>query len=114
MQNIKRKKKVEKCPWPIWGWSNHPQKAKKKKVWVFEGGWATTKGLGVVSATLKSLKAVLFFLFFGLLGVAGPPPCPYGWFNQPQPRSHPLGQKCGGLVTPFWPKPPRFSTFFFF
>jgi hypothetical protein len=35
------------------------------------------------------------FFFFGLLGVAGPPPWPWGWFDHPQTGSE------GGWI---WPK----------
>jgi hypothetical protein len=98
---------VEPPPWPR-GWSGYPQKPKKKKkktkngFWPFGGGRTTPKGLGVDSATPKGRYGVAeatprplgvvrpppkgqnpFFVFFfwgggGLLGVAGPPPWPWG------------------------------------
>jgi hypothetical protein len=103
----KAKKKLRVWGWPDHpyigymgrplGWSNHLQKAKKQKIKKdlgFGGGRASPKGLGVVSTTPYSRSrggsrplgwsghpkplTFVFFLFFGLLGVAGPPPKPIG------------------------------------
>jgi hypothetical protein len=109
-----------------------PQKKKKKKngFWPFGGGRTTPKDLGVDSATPnrpfgvaestpRSLGVVwpppkgqnpffvFFFFLFGLLGVAGPPPWPWGWFDH-------LQTGCGGGSShPLFLPPPLFNIFLF-
>jgi hypothetical protein len=44
-----------------------------------------SEGLAFLGGDLATPKTQTFsFFFFGLLGVAGPPPGPWGWFIHPQ------------------------------
>jgi hypothetical protein len=98
---------VEPPPWPR-GWSGHPQKPKKKKNpnRPFGVAESTPRSLGVVRPPPKGPNP---FFFFGLLGVAGPPPWPWGWFDHPQ-----TGRGGGSSHPRFLPPPPPFFNIFLF
>ena len=85
-------------PWPR-GWSNHSQKAKKKRrrKWVLgRRGWPKPppSPFGWSDHPLKAQNSFSPFLVFCLLEVARSPPWPWGWFV------HPHTGHGGGLSTP--------------
>jgi hypothetical protein len=107
--------------WPKKGWLGHPIFGQ----WVAGatpygqsgGGRTTPMAKGWVRPTPKAPppQKKKQSMGFGLLGVAGPPLWPWGWFNHPQTgrgggSSHPLAKNGVARATPWlkmgWPEPP--------
>jgi hypothetical protein len=87
---------------PVWGWSNHPH----------------GQGVGPANPKSPSPQNKKQSMGFGLLGVAGPPFWPWGWFNHPQTgrgggSSHPLAKNGVARATPLGQATPRFPSLFF-
>jgi hypothetical protein len=118
----KKKKKTERMCFGLWGWPDHPLGPGGgfgHPLPVVGGGFGHLHALWGGPATPKGQNP--FFFFFGPFGVAGPPTKAWGGFGHPHTASMgwpkpPLGQKWGGLATPFlgrgWLQPPRFTFFF--